>query len=71
MKKLNDKELEKVDGGSTRIVLFSQTFEGKAKRTGRNTIAVNSPFSKTTSYKLPNLKKTSSKSTSTKNKRKK
>ncbi len=61
MKKLDDKDLKKVDGGSTRIILFSQTFAGKANRTGSNTIrssgntiGAKKPFK---SYNLPNTKK--------------
>ena len=44
MKKLDDKDLKKVDGGSTRIVIRSQTFAGKANRTGKNTL--NATFNK-------------------------
>ena len=40
MKKLNDDELKKVDGGSTIITIRSQTF-GKPYKEGGNTIKMN------------------------------
>ena len=38
MKKLDDKELKKVDGGSTVLTLWSKANDNKVNRTSKNTL---------------------------------
>lgn len=62
MKKLNDKDLKKVEGGSTKITVISQTRRSSGNgqhtiKTYQNHSGIGNRYAK--QYKIPNMKQSS------------